>query len=330
MMQKTDPSEKAGANAVRANFPFRLHYLLSQASQLRIDDTLAWHPSGEKFIIYNQAKFVANILPNIFKQTKFASFRRQLNAYGFEREMNQKRSLNNPNSVLVYFHKDFKKDDPVGCGRIPRRRTNQILLEGLSRIGADESFMKALTAAKGENQLPKSTKDTSPLGINVPTQISSSSFTSSFVGSSNSMERPSKVIGNYETNQTRDTPTPVEVLSSKAQGLTPTIPSHLSKLNGIVTSQDARTKSRIASYLCQLANKTQGSEAKSMIQHMSTTTQKNVIDDETLSDTVLDELAETTIDSNMSDAEYGTADMILWDPRQECLSKLNTLSSRAA
>ena len=48
-------------------------------------DTIAWMPHGRSFIIYKKKKFAAHVLPKYFKATKFTSFTRKLNRWGFTR-----------------------------------------------------------------------------------------------------------------------------------------------------------------------------------------------------------------------------------------------------
>mmetsp|Transcript_11857 Transcript_11857/g.18196 ORF Transcript_11857/g.18196 Transcript_11857/m.18196 type:complete len:282 (+) Transcript_11857:206-1051(+) len=109
------------SNFDKATFPYRLHRLLDQATELKLDDIISWHPSGSKFVIHKQADFVKKILPNTFNQTKFASFRRQINAYKFEREISSEKT---ESTTLVYSHPNFHRDNPQGCERIVRKRAN--------------------------------------------------------------------------------------------------------------------------------------------------------------------------------------------------------------
>eukprot|EP00547_Thalassionema_nitzschioides_P004172 CAMPEP_0194213660 /NCGR_PEP_ID=MMETSP0156-20130528/14404_1 /TAXON_ID=33649 /ORGANISM="Thalassionema nitzschioides, Strain L26-B" /LENGTH=260 /DNA_ID=CAMNT_0038941741 /DNA_START=311 /DNA_END=1089 /DNA_ORIENTATION=- len=99
-------------------FPFRLHDLLSQAERLGFEDIVSWDESGTKLLIHNHKKFVSKILPNAFRQSSFASFRRQMSAYGFVRESKEV----NKSKVLVYSNKFFRRDDIDKCWGISRRK----------------------------------------------------------------------------------------------------------------------------------------------------------------------------------------------------------------
>ena len=71
-------------------------------------DVLSWIPSGTGFIIYKKKKFLAEVLPKFFKQSKFTSFTRKLNRWGFIR------IVRGPETGS-YFHKLFHRDHPHLC-----------------------------------------------------------------------------------------------------------------------------------------------------------------------------------------------------------------------
>eukprot|EP00546_Thalassionema_frauenfeldii_P017955 CAMPEP_0178896952 /NCGR_PEP_ID=MMETSP0786-20121207/1472_1 /TAXON_ID=186022 /ORGANISM="Thalassionema frauenfeldii, Strain CCMP 1798" /LENGTH=276 /DNA_ID=CAMNT_0020567439 /DNA_START=70 /DNA_END=900 /DNA_ORIENTATION=- len=103
----------------RLHFPLRLHDLVTNTKSLGFDDVISWHPSGSKFMISSQKDFTARVLPTVFNQSKFSSFRRQLNAYGFDRE-----STDPTDSVTfaIFSHKKFRRGDLEACATITRRR----------------------------------------------------------------------------------------------------------------------------------------------------------------------------------------------------------------
>ena len=63
-------------------FCFKLMDILASEED---SDTIAWLPHGRSFIIYKKKKFAAQVLPKYFKATKFTSFTRKLNRWGFTR-----------------------------------------------------------------------------------------------------------------------------------------------------------------------------------------------------------------------------------------------------
>jgi hypothetical protein len=63
-------------------FPSKLHSLLESREYEHI---ISWQPHGRCFVVNDQNSFVEQVMPLYFKQTKFASFQRQLNLYDFKR-----------------------------------------------------------------------------------------------------------------------------------------------------------------------------------------------------------------------------------------------------
>ena len=83
-------------------------------------DVITWLPHGKAFIIYKKKKFSAEVLPKYFKQSKFTSFTRKLNRWGFIRV------TRGPESGS-YFHKFFVRDQSRLCLQMscqtPRQHT---------------------------------------------------------------------------------------------------------------------------------------------------------------------------------------------------------------
>ena len=46
---------------------------------------VCWQPHGRAFMVHKPKDFVQDVMPHFFNQTKYASFQRQLNLYGFSR-----------------------------------------------------------------------------------------------------------------------------------------------------------------------------------------------------------------------------------------------------
>ena len=84
-------------------FPGTLHVLLSQPST---GTSICWLPHGRAFIVKNSSKLESEVLPRYFKQTKFKSFIRQLNKWGFKR-LNRKGS-----DEGAYYHELFLRGMP--------------------------------------------------------------------------------------------------------------------------------------------------------------------------------------------------------------------------
>jgi hypothetical protein len=67
------------------SFPWKLHMLLEDAERENFQQIVSWAEGGMAFKVHDSESFVRTIMPNYFDQTKYESFRRQLNLYGFTR-----------------------------------------------------------------------------------------------------------------------------------------------------------------------------------------------------------------------------------------------------
>jgi HSF-type DNA-binding len=77
-----DPIARGG---VTTPFPLKLHDMLDEIERDGHADVVSWQPHGRCFVVRKPKEFVNHIMPTYFKQSKFPSFQRQLNLYGFQR-----------------------------------------------------------------------------------------------------------------------------------------------------------------------------------------------------------------------------------------------------
>lgn len=96
------------------SFPWKLHDMLDDAENKQFQDIVSWESDGISFKVRQINEFVDKVLPLYFDQTKFESFRRQLNVYGFTRVSR------GPNQGS-YVHICFTKADRSLC-RLVRRQ----------------------------------------------------------------------------------------------------------------------------------------------------------------------------------------------------------------
>jgi len=110
--QDSEPprSERAGSN-----FPIKLFDLLTSLEAQGLDHIVSWAPHGRCFVVRNQEEFVSSILPVWFRQTKFTSFQRQLNIYGFTR-------LTSGKDKHGYYHPLFLRNDRDLAKKIERHK----------------------------------------------------------------------------------------------------------------------------------------------------------------------------------------------------------------
>ena len=71
-------------------------------------DVVGWLPHGRGFIIYKKKKFAVEVLPVHFKHSKFTSFTRKLNRWGFSR-------VTRGPETGAYYHKFFQRNDLRLC-----------------------------------------------------------------------------------------------------------------------------------------------------------------------------------------------------------------------
>lgn len=113
-----DPTPEAGKEGqgmagMDHNFPMKLHYMLSNCDGQ--EHIVSWQPHGRCFMVHDMKEFVASMLPLWFRQSKFASFQRQLNLYGFQR-LTQGRDKN------AYYHEYFLRGRPLLAHTITRTK----------------------------------------------------------------------------------------------------------------------------------------------------------------------------------------------------------------
>lgn len=80
-------------------------------------DIIAWLPHGQSFIIYKKKTFASIVLPIYFKASKFTSFTRKLNRWGFTR-------VTRGPEMGSYYHRSFSRDSPELCLRMSSNTGN--------------------------------------------------------------------------------------------------------------------------------------------------------------------------------------------------------------
>jgi hypothetical protein len=96
-------------------FPWKLHEMLDACEKEGVGHIVSWLPDNASFRVHNTVLFMENVIRNFFKQTKYKSFQRQLNIWGFQR------ILSGP-SKGGYSHKYFIRSNESMCCMMSRQK----------------------------------------------------------------------------------------------------------------------------------------------------------------------------------------------------------------
>lgn len=96
-----------------AVFPQKLHKMLEDADSKGFHTVVSWINGGSAFHVHDVSAFVESVMPLYFNQSKYPSFRRQLNLYGFTRV---------PSAIhgSYFAHRCFLQENPELCNQIVR------------------------------------------------------------------------------------------------------------------------------------------------------------------------------------------------------------------
>lgn len=149
-------------------FPVKLHKVLEDAEKQGLDSIVSWQPHGRCFLVKNQSEFVQRILKgpdSRLKQTKFPSFLRQLNLYGFKR-------ISNGRDKGGYYHELFLKGKPFLSYYLQRCRIKGTKVRKPASPDSEPNFyaMPFLTAEQKNENKPKDQPNGGAIhsSINIP------------------------------------------------------------------------------------------------------------------------------------------------------------------
>ena len=80
--QQQDASPYAAAGGTR--FPMKLHMLLESMEKSNNSHIVSWLPNGSSFKVHDKQQFTSEVLPVFFGTSKYKSFQRNLNLWGFQ------------------------------------------------------------------------------------------------------------------------------------------------------------------------------------------------------------------------------------------------------
>lgn len=96
------------------SFPRKLHAMLEDAGEQNMEGIVSWQPSGKSFKVLQPKRFADEIMQKYFNQSKYKSFQRQLNIYGFRR-------IHHGPNMGGYQHKHFVRHSLDECDQVVRR-----------------------------------------------------------------------------------------------------------------------------------------------------------------------------------------------------------------
>ncbi len=79
------PDTRRNRGGVTEPFPDKLHRMLNAVEREGLSDVVSFFSHGRAFAIHKTRRFVSEIMPRFFRQSRLTSFQRQLNLYGFRR-----------------------------------------------------------------------------------------------------------------------------------------------------------------------------------------------------------------------------------------------------
>eukprot|EP00542_Grammatophora_oceanica_P016438 CAMPEP_0194047826 /NCGR_PEP_ID=MMETSP0009_2-20130614/25698_1 /TAXON_ID=210454 /ORGANISM="Grammatophora oceanica, Strain CCMP 410" /LENGTH=275 /DNA_ID=CAMNT_0038693545 /DNA_START=43 /DNA_END=870 /DNA_ORIENTATION=+ len=127
---------RTGKRGVPQQFPRRLYEMLEGESKLASDAStsfdhqtiITWSETGKAFRIIDVAVFADQILPKYFRTSKFSSFQRNLNLYGFSKVRG------GPDSDM-YHHPVFQRGKPENLAQL-RKCNSAAARKRLSVVGS--------------------------------------------------------------------------------------------------------------------------------------------------------------------------------------------------
>eukprot|EP00804_Cyclotella_cryptica_P004560 CCRYP_006901-RA/>CCRYP_006901-RA protein AED:0.03 eAED:0.03 QI:164/1/1/1/0/0.5/2/643/201 len=96
-------------------FPMKVHRMLDQTKTEGLEAIVSWLKHGRAFKIHDPKAFAEVIMPRFFNQSKYTSFQRQLNLYGFNR-------LSRGRDSGAYHHELFLRGKPTLATRLLRQK----------------------------------------------------------------------------------------------------------------------------------------------------------------------------------------------------------------
>lgn len=139
--EKESKDSTRNATGRRLTFPEKLYELLKVND---CQDAICWLPNGNAFALHPTI-FIKKILPKHFEGTKFESFTRKLNRWGFKRIAGE----DAPENTFAYSHHLFKRDYPELCRGMSGGKKMEQDFSHLIRYREREKLLNAAATSPG-------------------------------------------------------------------------------------------------------------------------------------------------------------------------------------
>eukprot|EP00814_Leptocylindrus_danicus_P017465 CAMPEP_0116022310 /NCGR_PEP_ID=MMETSP0321-20121206/10911_1 /TAXON_ID=163516 /ORGANISM="Leptocylindrus danicus var. danicus, Strain B650" /LENGTH=361 /DNA_ID=CAMNT_0003493357 /DNA_START=231 /DNA_END=1316 /DNA_ORIENTATION=- len=140
---------KTETERTRGAFPRKLHEMLANPEY---SECITWMPDGKSWRVLDSAKLESQVLSKFFKHSKYTSFNRQVNLWGFTR-------ITKGVDSGCYFHRLFVRHDVGLCTKMlrkketPRRRHPEISAR-MEHVGTQNVAALPLVSAWGPLEDP--------------------------------------------------------------------------------------------------------------------------------------------------------------------------------
>jgi hypothetical protein len=154
------PDSRRNRGGVTVPFPEKLHKMLEYAEKNGLTEIVSFFPHGRAFAIHKPVLFTSDIMPKFFKQSRYTSFQRQVNLYGFRR-------ISQGPDTGGYFHQAFLRGRPGLCINMKRTKVKG-MTKGRSEPDSEPNFysMPAIQNSESAINAPKSTDMPSNMSLN--------------------------------------------------------------------------------------------------------------------------------------------------------------------
>jgi len=141
---------RKNAGGVTQPFPGKLMEVLNRSDLAEI---IEWMPHGRAFLVKQPKTFASQVLPRFFKQSKYLSFTRQLNLWGFKR-------ITRGKDTGAYYHEIFLRGRPHLAMRMKRQKIKGTGMKLTPNPDSEPDFYKEypmmpqLVQVQGQGPLP--------------------------------------------------------------------------------------------------------------------------------------------------------------------------------